>query len=89
MVGRCKYCDFIGTNDEMEEHARECPVMLEDHQPDDPKILGMLDNFWFSRFVIPICIALLSWILVIGVLVKVTSKIYKKFKIGGKHESSG
>lgn len=35
MAGTCQYCGFAGTNDAMEKHAGECPVMLKDNQPDD------------------------------------------------------
>ena len=35
MAGVCIYCGFAGTNDELADHAGECPVMCADHQPDD------------------------------------------------------
>jgi hypothetical protein len=47
MIGRCKYCGFIGTNDEMEEHAGECPEMLRDYQPDEPGILKKIFSLIF------------------------------------------
>jgi len=34
MAGVCKYCGFVGTNDEKADHAGSCPVWLEDYQPD-------------------------------------------------------
>lgn len=33
MAGKCKYCGFVGTNDEMEKHAGE--MCQGDFQPDD------------------------------------------------------
>ena len=35
MAGKCKYCGFVGTQDEIVDHAGSCPVMLKDFQPDD------------------------------------------------------
>ena len=32
MAGKCKYCGFVGTNDEMADHAGE--MCQGDHQPD-------------------------------------------------------
>lgn len=34
MAGKCKYCGFFGTQDEIVDHAGSCPIMLEDCQPD-------------------------------------------------------
>jgi hypothetical protein len=32
-MSKCKYCGFVGTNDEMMQHAGECEIMLKDYQP--------------------------------------------------------
>ena|GEM_PF-6318438 len=32
MAGKCKFCGFVGTNDEIEEHAGNCPILDEDFQ---------------------------------------------------------
>lgn len=39
MCGICKYCGFSGTNDEMADHAGECPVMTADNSPPDEEKL--------------------------------------------------
>ena len=34
MAGICKFCGFSGTNDMMEKHASECPVMFSEEDID-------------------------------------------------------
>lgn len=33
MSGTCKYCGFSGTNEQLVEHAGDCPIMTKDNSP--------------------------------------------------------
>jgi hypothetical protein len=37
MSGTCTHCGFSGTNDDMMEHAGNCPIMTNDLQPEETK----------------------------------------------------
>jgi hypothetical protein len=79
MAGICKYCGFSGTNDEMADHAGECPVMLQDHQPEDPKLIDRMYNFWFiSKYGFPNGMCILIVILLLGAGINLIS-YYMKF----------
>lgn len=80
MVGRCKYCDFIGTNDEMAEHAGECSEMLCDYQPEDLSTFDALKSFCFSKYGFYTLLCVLFWVLIFGVTGKLVLKILKKIR---------
>lgn len=89
MVGVCKYCGFSGTNDEMADHASECPVMLQDHQPEDPKLIDRMYKFWFSskyRFPNSICILiiLIQPVLLLILTIYTITLVYLKHRLGNK-----
>lgn len=44
MAGKCKYCGFFGTQDEIVDHAGSCPIMLKDYQPDTMEENGSSHN---------------------------------------------
>ena len=39
MSGTCKYCGFSGTQEQIEEHAGDCPVMTNDNSPPEYQTL--------------------------------------------------
>lgn len=41
MSGTCIHCGFSGTNDDMMEHAGNCPIMNSDSQPEETKTTPM------------------------------------------------
>lgn len=79
MAGKCKYCGFVGTNDEMMEHASNCEIMLQDHQPDDPKLIDKLYEFWFGgKFIFPRGMLITIIVLVVGAVSGNLAYAFKK-----------
>lgn len=78
MVNRCKYCGFIGTNEEMTEHAGECSEMLRDYQPEDLSTFDILRSFCFSKYGFYTLLCILFWVLTFGVTGTLVLKILKK-----------